>query len=199
MKNVKETTKNHFNKTAETYNTSNDGLFVKCMYDEIIERIIKLHPQKILDLGCGNGNILKLISKKADLQLYGLDLSDKMVKEAEKKLGNKATFTIGDSENLPYEDNIFDVIVCNASFHHYPNPLKVLKEIKRTLKKDGTLILGDPTIPFNFILKIFNFFLRYSKSGDFKIYSQKEITKLLNTAGFDVTNFKKNKLQIFCT
>lgn len=113
-----------------------------------------------------------------------------MINEAKKRLDSKVNLTIGDSENLPYENNQFDVIICNASFHHYPKSNLVLKEIKRVLKSDGIFILGDPTIPFSLFLKVFNYFLKYSNSGDYKIYSKKEIIELLNKNGFSVENFK---------
>ena len=194
---IKETTKNHFNKNAEEYNTSYDGMFVKCMYSEILDRVIQINPQKILDLGCGNGNILKLLAQKIDASLYGLDISENMISEAKKRLGNNAELTVGEAENLPYSDDQFDAIICNASFHHYPNPVKALKEIKRILKKGGILILGDPTAPFNWYLKILNYFLKYSNSGDYKIYSEKEIKYLLTSSGFTVENCKKINYRTF--
>lgn len=197
ISNSKELTKNHFNNSAENYNNSSDGRFVKCMYDEILERILKINPQNVLDIGCGNGNILKLLKEKTNSALYGIDLSDKMIAEAEKKLGKDVNLTVGDAEYLPYNDGQFDVIICNASFHHYPNPKIVLKEVKRILKKNGVFILGDPTAPFNWYIKIFNYFLKYSNSGDYKIYNQKEITDLLMNSGFIVENFKKINYRTF--
>jgi ubiquinone/menaquinone biosynthesis C-methylase UbiE len=69
------------------------------------------------------------------IKLYGLGISEKMIEIAKKNLGNKAELRVGDSEYMPWEDDSFDVIVCNASFHHYPNPKKVLLEMKRVLKR----------------------------------------------------------------
>ncbi|HCW52522.1 MAG TPA: SAM-dependent methyltransferase [Clostridium sp.] len=187
---IKQTTKKHFDETAQYYNESSDGKFVKCMYDEILNRVLSVPNGNILDLGCGNGNILKLLEEKTSSNLYGLDLSDNMISEAKKRLGKNVTLTVGDSENLPYKNDKFDVIICNASFHHYPHPDIVLKEIHRVLKDNGVFILGDPTIPFNLFRNIFNFFLKYSNSGDYKIYNQKEINHLLNKNNFKIYKFK---------
>ena len=186
----KQTTKKHFDETAKYYNESSDGKFVKCMYDEILNRVLSVPNNNILDLGCGNGNILKLLEEKTTSNLYGLDLSDNMISEAKKRLSKNVILTVGDSENLPYEDNKFDVIICNASFHHYPHPDIVLKEIHRVLKTNGVFILGDPAIPFNLLRHVFNYFLKYSNSGDYKIYNQKEITLLLNNNNFQIDKFK---------
>lgn len=193
----KQITRNHFNKTAQEYNQSHDGKFVKCMYDDILERVYKLNPKKVLDLGCGNGNILKVLSEKTSADLYGLDLSEQMIMEAEKRLNADVNLTVGDAESLPYADDQFDLVICNASFHHYTKPKTVLNEVKRILKKDGTLILGDPTAPFEWYIKFLNHFLKYSDSGDYKIYSQKDITELLTSSGFHVEDFKMINYRTF--
>lgn len=195
--NIKQTTKLHFDKIAEDYNNSSDGRFVKCMYEEIINRVSQIQPENILDLGCGNGNVLAALAKCTNSKLFGLDLSENMINEAKKKLNNDAELKIGDSENLPYEDSKFDVVICNASFHHYIHPKKVLNEIKRVLKPNGILILGDPTFPCNLLLKIINKFLPMSNSGDYKLYNQKMISSLLNECGFTPYNFKKLNYRSF--
>lgn len=186
----KENSKVNFNKQAEVYDEDGDGKFVAPMYDEIINRIMCLNPKKLLDIGCGTGNVLMRINMNEDLSLYGLDISEKMIETAKKNLGNKAELKVGDSEYLPWEDNSFDVIVCNASFHHYPDPEKVLLEMKRVLKKNGTLIIGDPTGPI-IVRQILNLLFKVSNNGDYRAYSKKEIESLLIKCGLEPFNFKK--------
>ena len=193
---VKELSKNYFNEQAENYDNGHDGKFVKVLYDEIINRVIECNPKTILDLGCGNGNILIRLEKMTSAKLYGLDLSEKMVEIAAKRLNANTQICIGDAEFLPYEDNSMDVVVCNASFHHYPNPVKVLQEIKRVLKRKGVLILGDPTAPALY-LKLTNPCLHYLNSGDFEIYSKKKIIKMLNENGFETLNWHKVNYKTF--
>ncbi len=194
--NQKEKSIKYFNKNAERYNESFDGRFVKCMYDELVQRVSNLEGKNILDLGCGNGNVLKRLEGRG-YNLCGVDLSEKMIKEAEKNVNGKAELKIGDSENIPYEDNRFDVVICNASFHHYTNPEKALSEIKRVLKDNGTLILGDPTRSSKLYLKIINYTIKFSDGGDYKIYHKDEIKKLLNDNGFTVDNYKNINSKTF--
>lgn len=194
---ITQTTKLHFDEIAENYDNSYDGRFVHCMYEEIINRVSQIQPENILDLGCGNGNVLAALAKCTTSKLFGLDLSENMISEAKKRLNDDAELKIGDSENLPYEDSKFDVVICNASFHHYIHPKKVLNEIKRVLASDGILILGDPTFPCNWLLKIINKFLPMSNSGDYKLYNQKMISSLLNECGFTPYNFKKLNCRSF--
>lgn len=196
-KNVfKEKSKVNFNKQAEIYDKSGDGIFVAPMYDEIIRRIISENPKKILDVGCGTGNILMKLAENGNRGLYGLDLSENMIEIAKQKLGNKAELKVGDSEYMPFEDDSFDVLVCNASFHHYPNPQKVLLEMKRVLKNNGTLVIGDPSVPAIF-RQMTNLYCKISNNGDYKIYSRKEIQSLLIKCGFEPYNFIKINYKSF--
>lgn len=197
----KEKSKSYFNKTAKNYSNTRDGEFVKPMYEEIINRIMSKNPEKILDLGCGTGYVLSEIKKiyklkNKNLDMYGLDISEEMIKIANENLKGEANLKVGDSEYIPWEDNTFDLVVCNASFHHFSNPEKTLLEIKRVLNSNGTLILGDPTGPI-IVRDIFNLFIKYSDSGDYRIYNQKEIEELFNSTGFIPKNFKLLKRNKF--
>lgn len=192
----KENSKKYFDKEASYYDNSHDGKFVKVMYDEILNRINNINPKSLLDLGCGPGNILLKLSQNKNMKLYGLDISEKMIKVANDNLNGKAELKVGDSEFIPWESNSFEVVVCNASFHHYPNPEKVLLEIKRVLKQNGILILGDPTVPL-VLRQILNLFCKISNGGDYRVYSEQEIKNLLITCGFKPLNFKKINYKSF--
>ncbi|MDO5520576.1 MAG: class I SAM-dependent methyltransferase [bacterium] len=185
-----EVSKEYFDQIAKDYDTSFDGRYVRHMYPELVERILEQNPKCVLDLGCGNGNVLAELISHKEIALYGADLSNNMIEEAKRRVPN-GSFCVANAEKLPYEDNTFDVIVCNASFHHYTNPVRVVEEMKRVLKKDGTLILGDPTAPSSLYLKVLNWTLKWMKSGDYHIYSKKEIIGLLSRKSFKVTKFKK--------
>ncbi|MBU3090749.1 class I SAM-dependent methyltransferase [Clostridium sp. CF011] len=196
-KNVfKENSKINFNKQAESYDKSANGKFVAPMYNEIINRIMLIKPKKLLDVGCGTGNVLMKLVENSNIELYGLDISEKMIDMAKKNLGNSADLKVSDSECMPWKNNTFDVIVCNASFHHYPNPDKTLLEMKRILKSNGTLIIGDPTAPV-VIRQVLNLYYKRSDTGDYKIYSKKEIEDLLIKTGFKPFNFKKINYKTF--
>lgn len=174
--NSKEKTKEHFNETASDYNNSSDGKFVEGMYDVLIEEIEKSESGKILDVGCGNGNLFTLLPENK-YELYGVDFSQNMIIEAKSKCRN-ATFSVADAEMLPFDDDSFDIVVCNASFHHYIHPDRVLEEMHRVLKDGGKLLIGDPYIPTG-IRGVMNMMLRFSHSGDYHIYGFEEMENLL--------------------
>lgn len=185
----KDKSAKYFDKCAEKYDESSDGKFVKSMYGEIIKSILNYNPKKLLDLGCGTGNILMKLCDE-DIDLYGIDISPEMIKIANNNLNGIADLKVSDAENIPFEDNMFDVVVCNAAFHHYRNPIIVLNEVHRVLKKGGVLILGDPIFSplkrkiINFVLKI------HSENGDYHIYDKNEIEELFKKANFIAKDFK---------
>lgn len=100
----------------------------------------------------------------------------------------KAELCVGDAEKLPWDDNTFDVVNCTDSFHHYPDPLNVLRGIRRVLKPDGRLIIADPFYPAlqRFLI---NAFAQFGDGGDFRVYSKETITELLKQAGFYKIHF----------
>jgi len=117
-------------------------------------------------------------------------LSEKMLEVARRRLSENIALVHGDSENMPFEDASFDIVNCSASFHHYPNPGKVLSEVKRVLKPGGYFVLCDMYISALF-RALFNFLIpRFSKGGDVHTYSKKEITRLLEAAKFSLMTWK---------
>lgn len=189
-------TRQHFDQTAEDYDNSHDGKFVQCMYEEIISRALTLEGNSILDLGCGNGNIIRMLESKKEAEYYGLDLSESMIEQAKKRVSSGVKLEVGDAIQMPYPDESFDLIICNASFHHYTQPGKAVSEIRRVLKTGGVLILGDPTLP-KLLLPVVNAFMPWSDSGDYKLYGKKSITFLLETNGFTAGQWRRINYRTF--
>lgn len=181
--NSKNKTKQHFNETASNYNTSDDGKFVQGMYDVLVNEIQKSQSGKILDIGCGNGNLFTFLPD-GKYELFGIDFSENMISEAKKNCKTKVSFIVADAEKLPFDDNTFDIVVCNASFHHYIHPNIVLEEMNRVLKIGGKVLIGDPYIPKG-IRGIINALLRFSDSGDYHIYGLSEMENLFLYNGFN--------------
>lgn len=100
----------------------------------------------VLDCGCGTGPMIQLLHDKyPDKRYVGLDLTPEMINVANAKKLSNTEFVVGDSENLPFEENSFDAIICSNSFHHYPNPQNFFNSAYCVLRKGGRLILRDYT------------------------------------------------------
>ena len=187
MADIKERSKSTFNQQADTYDEDIHGQHARTLYPVLLSKLAHIPFQRALDLGCGTGEMMKMLLQVDDQrELYGIDLSEKMLSVAESKLSGKVRLVLGDSEHLPFADNFFDVVYCNDSFHHYPAPENVIREVQRVLKPGGTFLIGDCWQPL-VGRAIMNFYMRHSKEGDVKIYSKEEMISLLSKCFHDIS------------
>ena len=187
MNAIKENSIAAFNRQAATYDEDMKGQHARSLYPVLLEKLSHIPFQSALDLGCGTGEMLKLILQEdTHKELCGIDLSEKMFAVAKSKLPEQVKLILGDSESLPFSDNTFDVVYCNDSFHHYPAPQNVLREVYRVLKPGGTFLMGDCWQPL-VGRAIMNFYMRHSKEGDVKIYSEAEMVSMLSERFRDVS------------
>ena len=143
---------------------------------------------RILDIGCGTGNLLYLLEKEnKNLELYGIDLSKKMLEKAGKKL-NKAKLIEISAIILDkkFHKEFFDYIFVVDAFHHLPNHKELMRKFYKILKKDGMLIITD----FDFGI-FFNFIFHLIEPGNSGIYTKKQIKSLFIGAGFLLKKQKK--------
>jgi len=113
--------------------------------------------KKFLDYCCGEGEISIFLAKNG-ANATGIDISDVSIKIAKEnaithKLKNKPTFLIMDGENLEFNDNTFDVIICSGVLHHL-NVDKAYPELARVLKHDGEIICNEP-LAYNPIFQLY--------------------------------------------
>lgn len=109
---------------------------------------VSIEPQfHILDVGCGGGNALSKMSKMASKgKLCGIDHSEVSVKESKKKnkedvISGKIEIKYGSVSDLPYGDDSFDLVTGIETYYFWPDPIEDLKEVKRTLKPNGSILL----------------------------------------------------------
>lgn len=116
---------------------------------------IKLLPERlesILDVGSDNGFLLFKLAPRIYKNGYGTDLSDVLVKGANKEardrnLDKKIKFMVADiDEGLPFADKSFAVVTCLAVLEHVFDPLFVFKEIVRVAKPGGLIIVEVPNL-----------------------------------------------------
>lgn len=97
---------------------------------------------QILDAGCGGGDKThNMALTSPDLNFWGADLSIELGQIArETKLLNNLNYIRSDIANLPFNNETFDVIICDQVLHHTKDPDKTLQEFYRILKKNGILL-----------------------------------------------------------
>jgi SAM-dependent methyltransferase len=95
----------------------------------------------ILDIGCGDGQILTSLAKKKHGNFIGIELENKALQRA--KQNNK--IEVLSTNIFNYFPNIkFDMIICNHSFEHIHNPLFLIKHVNYLLKNDGVFYINIP-------------------------------------------------------
>lgn len=108
-----------------------------------LENLVSNQPlQNILEVGCGTGHWLSVISK-LNRRLYGIDYSVGMLKQ----VNSSGSFLLNaDANLLPIKENSFDLIYCVNAIHQFNNPFQFVKDVNPLLKHNGQLsIIGyDP-------------------------------------------------------
>lgn len=98
----------------------------------------------ILDVGCGTRVQLEMY-RQPECHLHGIDASSSMLKVARERLGGDADLRNDDATKLPYESDLFDLVLSMLVLHEMEKPVRreVLDEMKRVVKQDGRILLID--------------------------------------------------------
>jgi ubiquinone/menaquinone biosynthesis C-methylase UbiE len=110
---------------------------VKIQISQIANELLNSCKEgRLLDIGTGHGRLLlKIRDQNSVIKLYGLDISEAMIKVAGRNLGSmNAELSVGRIENSPYDSNFFDCVTCTGSFYLWSDPVEALNEIYRILK-----------------------------------------------------------------
>jgi len=193
------------------YHNNYSNISFKKLAREIYKKLYILRPIQdkvifelpenalLLDVGCGPGNFLqKVIYFRNDIKLFACDIIDVISPEL-KPLIN---FNIVDLNNdkLPYNDSMFDLIVCIHVIEHLENPLILMRELYRILKNGGKLIVETPSIRSIFIPSILpNWFVDnatlnfYDDPTHIRPYSRKSLLRMARMSDFNRIKVKKSR------
>lgn len=126
---------------------------------KVIKMVARKNPKSILDIATGTGDLaIQFAEKTSAERIIGLDISDGMLSMARKKVAGKdfskkIEFIQGDSEDLPFEDNIFDAVTVSFGIRNFENLEKGLTEIRRVLKTNGIFVILETSVPAKFPFK----------------------------------------------
>ena len=189
---IKEYYKNReiYNKSVYTYFNKGNLFLIQRRERVLLDVLLKygfndLKNVKILDVGCGNGNVLRNFLQYGAVpeNLYGIDLLRERVDIA-KKLNPNMHFICGNANNLPYKSDFFDIVILYTVFSSILDSemkKQVSKEIKRVLKNDGIIIWYDMmfTNPFD---------------KNIKRIGKKELKDLFNDCKLDIKRITLNPI-----
>lgn len=104
----------------------------------------------VLDVSSGRGTLAIYYAKNYGVNVTGLDISEEMVKTATKKasdhdISDKVKFILGDSQDLPFSENTFDVVINECAVGIPDDSQKVLNEMIRVVKPNGAIAIHEST------------------------------------------------------
>jgi 2-polyprenyl-3-methyl-5-hydroxy-6-metoxy-1,4-benzoquinol methylase len=156
---------------------------------DFVEQVAAEKQQyRILDIGCAQGNYTLTLSKK--YEVIGIDIRSDYIEYAlmKKEPSEDAIFLSASAEYLPLKNNSFDLIVCSELIEHIADPEKMIREAKRLLKSNGSLIVSTP----NGNCIRFIFYRSFKDILGIPIYERKRI---LYTAYKHVFAFRERELE----
>lgn len=201
-KDRKEELSGLFTRAASTYDRVGTRFFSH--FGTRLVELIEI-PEKVmvLDVATGRGASLFPAAKKVGSEgsVIGIDLAHGMVKETNSDLTriglSNAQVILMDAENLNFDDNTFNIVLCGFGISYFPHYKAALTEALRVLKPSGKIGISTFTgeDPFKWFWEVVQRFLPPSKeekqqekvpensnSPDF--YTPEGMLKILTTAGF---------------
>ncbi|WP_028890193.1 bifunctional demethylmenaquinone methyltransferase/2-methoxy-6-polyprenyl-1,4-benzoquinol methylase UbiE [Tenacibaculum ovolyticum] len=148
---------------------------------KVVKLIGENNPQQILDIATGTGDLALMMAKLNPKKIVGLDISAGMLEVGKQKiekanLTDKIEMIVGDSENIPFDDNTFDAITVSFGVRNFENLDKGLTEIYRVLKPGGKFVVLETSNPTKFPFKQgYKFYTNFILPVIGKIFSKDKV------------------------
>lgn len=179
----------HFwDNAANTYERANEK--VGYVHYQRFEKAIELanieSGQTILNIWSRTGNLIPYLRRYKNIKLFNLEVSKEFIKIATQKYPS-AKFMQTDLEKLgEFKNNYFDRIISLETLEHTPKPLKLLKEFRRVLKKNGLLVMSLPPAGFEIPTRLWGIFFESHGEGPHKFLWPKEVKNLIEKAKLEL-------------
>lgn len=215
-----EYVKEVFTEIASDYDHMNNTMsmgMIQGWHEFMMKKAGDLTSKKCLDVGTGTGEIAFLLAKNAgkDGEVYGVDITPKMLEYAEMKmkdivLPTPVIFEEGNALDLRFDDNTFDIVTSGYMLRNVTDVQKAIDEMYRVLKPGGKAVVAELSKPNNRVIRFFyEFYMKYRVSrlgkkhdqgktidGKYSAYEWltssvegfprgKEMTEKFSKAGFD--------------
>ncbi|MBN1160829.1 MAG: class I SAM-dependent methyltransferase [Dehalococcoidales bacterium] len=164
----------------------------------VIARMSIEKGMNVLDLGCGTGQGTIDIALKLEGtgNVIGIDLSEKMIEQAKKKLDNfkskNVKFMVGSIGSVDYQD-YFDFVFSTNAFHHFENKESIFTKVRQSLKPNGVFLVQDICDDY-LLMRLLDLAGKIGQKEHVGSMKSKELESLFHKTGF--TNIEVEKLKI---
>ncbi len=164
-----EDIRNMFNSIAHRYDFLNHFLSFGIDYywrRRVMKIVKEIKPERILDLATGTGDLAILAANTKPKEIVGVDISSAMLHVGKEKIRKKNLQDLirmeqGAAEELPLDDNYFDLAMVAFGVRNFADLKRGLLEINRTLKPNGSLIVLEFSHPTGLMKPLYKFYSKY--------------------------------------
>ena len=170
----------------------------KYILPKVLGLLKKYNSKVIVDLGCGNGSVMRFLSKKG-YKCVGIDASNEGVRYARNQ-NSKSKVLQGDItqlHNLDLSFTEFDTCICIEVLAHLYDPVEFMINLKNTMSNDTNIIL---TYPYHYYFK--NLLIAITgrfdshvrplwRGGYVKFFSRRTFSALCKQTGFEIQSFHR--------
>jgi demethylmenaquinone methyltransferase/2-methoxy-6-polyprenyl-1,4-benzoquinol methylase len=150
-----------FNNISKRYDFLNHFLSLgidKIWRRKAVNLLKEIKPNRILDLATGTGDFAIASLRLNPKEVIGMDISEGMLEVGREKMRKNGfdqviSMRLGDSENLPFEDNYFDALTVGFGVRNYEHLEKGLAEMLRVVRPGGKLVILEFSKPKRFPVK----------------------------------------------
>jgi ubiquinone/menaquinone biosynthesis C-methylase UbiE len=185
----KSLSQERYTRFAEGYVTS--GTHAK---GQELDRLVEIAQPKadweVLDVATGGGHTALKFAPHV-FHVIATDITPRMLEQADAHIArmgiNNVTFEPADAEALPFGIGTFDLVTCRIAPHHFPNPLRFLRESARVLKSGGLLLVQDHALPEDEkAARYIDSLERVRDPSHRRAFSESEWVSMFRTAGLGV-------------
>jgi len=168
-KGKKESVRKMFNEISYRYDFLNHFLSMGIdilWRKKLVSLLKKQHPKYVLDVATGTGDLAITASRIEAIKIVGVDIAEEMLavgqkKIEHKKLTHKIALSIGDSEDLPFENGTFDAAMVAFGVRNFENLDKGLSEMYRVLSEKSKVYILEFSMPEKFpVRQLYHFYFK---------------------------------------
>lgn len=195
----KDKVRKHFDCWAENYDTGQITNWLRTLQKQTISAMSPRSFNHVLDVGCGTGwAVLHISQILTEGRACGIDISPAMIQKARANAAGleNIEFKVGGAENIPYDNEQYDLVMSTSSFHHYPDPVRALREFWRILKPGGNAYILDTCRDGSLFVFLYDIGHKILMGDHVRYYHTSEIKEFFIKAGFKdvLEEFRKQRL-----
>ena len=151
-----------------------------------------------LDIATGTGEFARALAPHV-ATVIGLDATDAMMEQGQKFIEQAGieniSFQKGVAEDLPFEDETFDIVSSRYAFHHFANPKSVISEMVRVCKTGGHVIVIDIIVPDESTAAEYNYYEWLCDQSHTRCLGFEEFQAYFRLFGMDIVSARTRVLE----